>query len=80
MPSQWVFRDKEKDYGIDGEVEIFDANERATGLVYWVQLKATQSKKEAIIKSIDLSIESIKYYRRLDRSSKPRFTMRACMA
>ena len=66
LPPQWVLRDKEKDYGIDTEVEIFDSKELATGLVYWVQLKATRSKKDSIIKSIDLRIESIKYYKRLD--------------
>jgi len=66
IPSCWVFRDKDKDYGIDGEVEIFDSSEKATGLVCWVQLKATKSKQEATIKSIDLSLDTIRYYKRLD--------------
>ena len=66
LPSLWVFRDKDKDYGIDGEVEIFDSNEKATGLVFWVQLKATRSKKERSIRGIDLSLETIRYYKRLD--------------
>ncbi len=66
LPPRWVFRDKSKDYGIDGEVEIFDSKDRATGLVYWVQLKATKSKKESIIRSIDLDIEKIQYYKRLE--------------
>lgn len=66
IPSNWVFRDKDKDYGIDAEVEIFDDNDRATGLVYWVQLKATESKVEATARKVDLSIESIKYYKKLD--------------
>ena len=26
LPRKWVFRDKAKDYGIDGEVELFDNN------------------------------------------------------
>ena len=66
IPSNWVFRDKDKDYGIDAEVEIFDDNDKATGLVYWIQLKATESKIEATSRKIDLSIESIKYYKKLD--------------
>lgn len=66
LPTQWVFRDKDKDYGIDGEVEIFDSNEKATGLVFWVQLKATRSEKERTIKGIDLRVETIRYYKRLD--------------
>lgn len=66
IPSNWVFRDKDKDYGIDAEVEIFDDNDRATGLVYWVQLKATESKVEATARRVDLSIESIRYYKKLD--------------
>ncbi len=66
IPNNWVFRDKNKDYGIDAEVEIFDDNDRATGLVYWVQLKATESKVTATARKVDLSIKSIKYYRKLD--------------
>ena len=66
IPQKWVFRDKDKDYGIDGEVEIFNSIERATGLVFWVQLKATASKQQRAIKGIDLSLEAIKYYKRLD--------------
>lgn len=66
IPQKWVFRDKDKDYGIDGEVEIFNSKERATGLVFWVQLKATASKQQGTIKSIDLSLETTNYYKRLD--------------
>ena len=66
IPINWVFRDKYKDYGIDAEIEIFDDKDKATGLVYWVQLKATESKVEATAKKVDLSIESIKYYKKLD--------------
>ena len=66
LPRNWVCRDKDKDYGIDVEVELFDENDRATGLVYWVQLKATESKKSSTIKKIDLSIESIKYFHSLE--------------
>lgn len=66
LPGRWVFRDKDKDYGVDGEVEIFNSEEKATGLVFWVQLKATSSKIERTIRGIDLSLETIRYYKRLD--------------
>ena len=66
VPRNWVCRDKNKDYGIDVEVEIFDDNDRATGLVFWGQLKATESIAESVIKNIYLSIESVKYYKNLD--------------
>lgn len=66
IPQKWVYRDKDKDYGIDGEVEIFNSKERATGLVFWVQLKATGSKQQRTITGIDLSLETIKYYKSLD--------------
>ncbi len=26
LPRQWVYREKGRDYGIDGEIEIFDEN------------------------------------------------------
>lgn len=66
LPREWVMRDKDKDYGIDAEVEIFDVKGEATGLVFWVQLKATETKNKKIAKKLDLSIDTIKYYSRLD--------------
>lgn len=66
IPRNWVMRDKEKDYGIDAEVEIFDENDRATGLVYWVQLKATESSDKLAARKVDLRIDAIKYYKSLE--------------
>ncbi|WP_020405224.1 DUF4365 domain-containing protein [Hahella ganghwensis] len=66
IPQKWVFRDKDKDYGIDGEVEIFNAEGKATGLVFWVQLKATSSEQTRTIRGFDLSLETIKYYKKLE--------------
>jgi len=66
LPEMWVYRDKDKDYGIDGEVELFDKDEKAQGLVFWVQLKATESEEKAVILNIDLEIETLKYYRSLE--------------
>lgn len=44
LPIEWVFREKDKDYGIDGEVEIFDNEGNATGKIFYVQLKSTKDK------------------------------------
>ncbi len=64
IPRNWLFRDKLKDYGIDGEVEIFDEKKNSTGISFWVQLKATEALKKTI-KFVDLSIDAIKYYKKL---------------
>jgi len=66
LPRNWVIRDKDKDYGIDAEVEIFDENGRATGLVYWVQLKATETSDTLAARKVDFSIDRIKYYKSLE--------------
>ena len=42
LPDEWVYRVKDKDYGIDGEVEIFDPTGSATGKIFFVQLKSTE--------------------------------------
>ncbi|MDT0605042.1 DUF4365 domain-containing protein [Thalassotalea castellviae] len=66
LPREWVVRDKNKDYGIDVEVEIFDHRGYSTGLVFWVQLKATESTKESDRKKVSLEIETVDYYKSLD--------------
>ena len=48
LPKEWVIREKPKDYGIDVEIEIFNSKGRYTGLVFWIQLKATDSDKQKI--------------------------------
>lgn len=62
IPSHWVVRDKPNDYGIDCEVEIFDQSGKSTSLVFWVQLKATDSKSEKVIKKLSLKKEKIKQF------------------
>ncbi|MFL0087958.1 DUF4365 domain-containing protein [Tenacibaculum maritimum] len=66
LPERWVYRDKDKDYGIDGEVELFDESDKAQGVLFYVQLKATESESETTILNIDFSIETLKYYEQLD--------------
>ena len=59
IPQMWVYRDKYDDYGIDCEVEIFDEQGNPTGIVFWVQLKGTDSKDEKLIKRINFSSEKM---------------------
>lgn len=54
LPKVWVYRDKGGDYGIDCEVEVFDDQGRPTGLVFWVQLKATDSSSQKQISNLQL--------------------------
>jgi tetratricopeptide (TPR) repeat protein len=66
IPSEWIVRPVfPGDYGIDLEVEIFDA-ELTTGLSFKVQLKSTDSlpKNGKLSKLIDR--ETVKYWRSLD--------------
>lgn len=41
----WVYRrlEKDKDYGIDGEVEIFESDGSATGVLFKVQVKGSEN-------------------------------------
>lgn len=59
LPKYWVCRDKNDDYGIDCEVEIFDDKGNSTGLVFWVQLKGTDSTKDKVIKNLYFRNEKI---------------------
>tara|TARA_R110001592_G_scaffold26738_1_gene99811 strand:+ start:3466 stop:5385 length:1920 start_codon:yes stop_codon:yes gene_type:complete len=66
LPEKWVIRDKDKDYGIDCEVELFDDEENSTGLLFYVQLKATASKKESEIFNVDFKIDTLEYFKQLE--------------
>lgn len=63
IPEAWVVRRKDFDYGIDLEVELFDQHEASTGLMFYVQLKATDD--DAKRKHISLKEDSKAYYRSL---------------
>jgi len=66
LPERWVFREKTHDYGIDGEVELIDENDKANGLIFYVQLKATDSNQSRVIHSVSMDIETLKYFYSLD--------------
>ena len=62
LPSNWVFRNKTHDYGIDGEVEIFDEHDNATGMIFYVQLKGTDEKNPQKILKQKLKLDTFRYY------------------
>ena len=65
LPSAWVFRPVTPDYGIDGEVELYDSDGHSTGMRFHVQLKATD-QTGASARTVRLPRETYEYYRSLD--------------
>jgi len=62
LPSEWIVRDKDPDYGIDMEVEIVEAGE-VTNNVLWLQIKATETAKlHSGILSCHIRTANLKYY------------------
>ncbi|MDX4049133.1 DUF4365 domain-containing protein [Aliarcobacter skirrowii] len=66
LPREWVYRVKDNDYGIDGEVEVFDENNRATGLMFLVQLKATDLLDPKVQTRVQLDNSTINYFASLE--------------
>lgn len=64
LPPDWVYRVKVPDYGIDGEIEIFDCDGTSTGLTFNVQLRATDDASRA--DRVRIEIDELDYYRSLD--------------
>jgi tetratricopeptide (TPR) repeat protein len=62
LPSAWIVRPKDPDYGIDMEVEIVEG-ERVTNNVLWVQIKATGSLEQTQRKiSYPMKTRHLKHY------------------
>lgn len=73
LPDAWVSRPKVSDYGTDLEVEIFEEDGSATGLMFYVQLRGTDDpEKETTTR---LSINQLHYFRQL---SVPTLLVRFC--
>ena len=75
LPQGWVFRDETPDYGVDGSIEIFGANEETTGLRMFVQLKATDSKDPKQQRNLKFRSETKAYW---DRQKHPTLLVRYC--
>lgn len=64
LPATWVCRRKDKDYGIDLEVEVFNDDGSATGLIFFVQIKATNDQRRE--KSVRIDTDRINYLMSFD--------------
>lgn len=65
----WTFTPESgREYGIDGKVEVFEADPNdstkssTTGLLFWVQLKGTDTSDERGAKSEPLDVDTHEYY------------------
>lgn len=66
LPTQWIYRPKQSDYGIDGEVELVSDQGDLTGRVFYVQLKGTDCDKLDGPLTVRLKIGTANYFRALN--------------
>ena len=66
IPSQWVCRFLDQDYGVDAEIEIFEDSGIATGHKFLVQLKATDEQDQRKAMSLRIPLTKMEYYASLD--------------
>lgn len=69
----WIVRRKEKDYGIDLEAERLGGDQEQTGLLFYVQSKATDN--EAAAMSVRLEVDRLNYLLSFDT---PAMILRYC--
>lgn len=62
LPSGWVFRNMTPDYGLDGIVEVFDDRGLAMGLLFFVQVKATDNISPDTALRVQLPKRLLDYY------------------
>ena len=66
IPNNWVIRKPDPDYGIDAEVEIFSKDGESTGLIFFVQLKATDQKRISKALKLTFKKDMLRYYYKLE--------------
>ena len=64
LPAAWVYRSKSPDYGIDGEVEIYNGDGSATGLTFNVQLRGTDNAARS--DTVRLKVDQLNYFLSFD--------------
>jgi tetratricopeptide (TPR) repeat protein len=65
IPDSWVYRDLKPDYGLDGNIEIFDDSGNSTGLMFFVQIKGTDEHNKNNALSFRLNLDYLSYYKSL---------------
>lgn len=67
IPSNWIYRDKQDDYGIDGEVEITDKDsKKTTGRLFYIQLKGTDQGNIGETPKVRLKTDTLGYFNSLE--------------
>lgn len=67
LDERFLFRNEPEDYGIDGSIEEFDAGDRATGLRFPVQLKATDGEDHGTALKRSIPTDHAAYYNSLSQ-------------
>jgi tetratricopeptide (TPR) repeat protein len=65
LPTSWTVQDLAPDYGLDQRVEIFDSDGKATGLVFYVQLKSTDAPDNTRNRQIRVRADHYDYWHSL---------------
>jgi tetratricopeptide (TPR) repeat protein len=65
LPAHWIYRPKQSDYGIDGEVEIVSSQGELAGQVFFVQLKGTDCDGVEDALTVRLKLSTVNYFRAL---------------
>ncbi|WP_414172894.1 DUF4365 domain-containing protein [Clavibacter tessellarius] len=68
LPPDWLFTTPSRDYGIDGDIEVFE-NGRATGMHFLVQLKAVAEVRGA--PRVSVRNASRRYWAEHERADSP---------
>ena len=66
VPDSWIIRKPDPDYGIDAEIEIFSKDGSPTGLMFFVQLKATDQKNLSKALKFSFKKDTLRYYYNLE--------------
>ena len=67
LPDNWIFRSQEdqEDYGIDGEIELANESDNATGFIFKAQIKGQEAVsiiENGTIASFNIKLERLRYY------------------
>lgn len=62
LPKEWIYREANNDYGIDGEIEVVKADGTVTGALCKVQVKGTNSDVKLLKYGISVSTDTVRYW------------------
>jgi len=62
LPKEWIYRELNSDYGIDGEIEVVKSDGTVTGALCKVQVKGTNSHAKLLKYGISVSADTVRYW------------------